>query len=354
MLSSQHKCFNFILDYPVSNSFLKREKGKLPYSVFKATTKEIRFMRSIFKGRAPTVFFVYPSYVPATQKYDQNVVKLYDRRSDEIEPLFMAFYISDRTHIYNAVVNTMKCNGFELIEKGDDFNLIWTGYIQIEDLNKLNKYQKVNHFPNSVHLGRKDLLWQNIYRMKLKYPLDFNITPHSWVLPDDFDEMNGILNSKLMQKKMLILKPNNSSCGRGIKVVQGSTKFLNKEDTIVSVYLDRPLLINEKKFDMRIYILVTSYNPLRVYIYNEGLARFATESYSNDPNILKNKFVHLTNFSINKRNVSKFVKNDGKKVKSRNEEDENLDDEDPEQENSSKWSLKFLKKYITRKFGAEK
>lgn len=40
----------------------------------------------------------------------------------------MAFYISDRTHIYNAVVNTMKSNGFDLLEKNQDFNLIWTGY----------------------------------------------------------------------------------------------------------------------------------------------------------------------------------------------------------------------------------
>ena len=64
------------------------------------------------------------------------------------------------------------------------------------------------------------------------------------------------------------------------------------------------------------YVLVTSYHPLRVYLYNEGLARFATELYSNDPNILKNKFVHLTNFSINKRNTKNYVRNDNKKSSS--------------------------------------
>ena len=57
---------------------------------------------------------------------------------------------------------------------------------------------------------------------------------------------------------------------------------------------------------------MTSYNPLRVYMYDEGLARFATEDYSNDPDILKNKFVHLTNFSINKRNIKNYVKNDNR------------------------------------------
>ena len=63
---------------------------------------------------------------------------------------------------------------------------------------------------------------------------------------------------------------------------------------------------------MRIYVVVTSFNPLRIYMYDEGLARFATEEYSNDPSILKNKFVHLTNFSINKKNVKNYVKNDNR------------------------------------------
>lgn len=94
-------------------------------------------------------------------------------------------------------------------------------------------------------------------------------------------------------------------------MVQGASCISNKEDNIVSFYIDRPLLINQKKFDMRVYVVVTSFHPLRVYMYQEGLARFATEEYSNDPNVLRNKFVHLTNFSINKKN-QKFVKNEGK------------------------------------------
>lgn len=60
------------------------------------------------------------------------------------------------------------------------------------------------------------------------------------------------------------------------------------------------MLINGYKFDLRIYVLVTSYNPLRIYLYEDGLARFCAEKFSLDDDNLDNRFAHLTNYSINK------------------------------------------------------
>lgn len=64
-------------------------------------------------------------------------------------------------------------------------------------------------------------------------------------------------------------------------------------------------MINGLKFDLRLYVLVTSMDPWRIYIYNEGLARFAVDVY--DPATSKDqKHAHLTNFSLNKKN-DKFI-----------------------------------------------
>jgi hypothetical protein len=48
---------------------------------------------------------------------------------------------------------------------------------------------------------------------------------------------------------------------------------------VVSRYIENPLLLNGHKFDLRIYVAITSYEPLRVYVYREGLVRFASEKY---------------------------------------------------------------------------
>jgi tubulin polyglutamylase TTLL4 len=68
-----------------------------------------------------------------------------------------------------------------------------------------------------------------------------------------------------------------------------------------------PHLISGYKYDLRVYVLVTSFNPLKVYMYTDGLVRFATEKYTLDPKNINQKFIHLTNFSINKKNTQKFV-----------------------------------------------
>lgn len=81
-----------------------------------------------------------------------------------------------------------------------------------------------------------------------------------------------------------IAKPDASSQGRGIVLFQDplKTDFITSEtnDLIVQKYVDRPFLLDGKKFDFRVYVLVSSCEPLEAYIYTEGLARFAVVPYA--------------------------------------------------------------------------
>lgn len=49
---------------------------------------------------------------------------------------------------------------------------------------------------------------------------------------------------------------------------------------VTSLLSSQPFIIDGFKFDLRIYVLVTSCDPLRIFVYKEGLVRFATTSYS--------------------------------------------------------------------------
>jgi tubulin polyglutamylase TTLL4 len=115
---------------------------------------------------------------------------------------------------------------------------------------------------------------------------------------------------------------------------------------LVSKYIANPHLIDGLKYDLRIYVLVTSYDPLKVYLFKEGLTRFATEKYSTNINSLKKRYVHLTNYSVNKRNVEGYVKNNDKVTNDGSTTAANSShnaEEDGGTPNSSKWNLLQLK-----------
>jgi len=99
--------------------------------------------------------------------------------------------------------------------------------------------------------------------------------------------------------------------GRGIFLTRKYEDIDMKsgEQFVAQRYMHKPYLIDDLKFDLRVYVLVYGTDPLRVFVYNEGLARFATEPYTGPyRNNLDNLYMHLTNYAINK-NSENFVKN---------------------------------------------
>ena len=133
----------------------------------------------------------------------------------------------------------------------------------------------MNHFPGTWELGRKDRLCKNVGRMRRRHPEVFNIQPRSFILPNDADEWR--LECERFPDGMYIIKPPASSRGRGIRMMRRPSDVKPEKDLLIQRYIRDPHLIDGYKYDMRLYVAVTCVDPLRVYVYREGLVRLATE-----------------------------------------------------------------------------
>ncbi|CAH2327661.1 tubulin polyglutamylase TTLL5 isoform X4 [Pelobates cultripes] len=230
------------------------------------------------------------------------------------------------------VRNMLSAHGFEEAKtSSSDFQLMWTGPgIQYPSYANLSKGQKINHFPRSSELSRKDFLCKNIQRLQRKDgEQQCNFLPQSYVLPEEYQDFSQVIAK---DQGPWIVKPVASCQGHGIRLINAISQISAKERLLVSRYISNPLLIKGYKFDLRLYVLVTSYDPLIIYFYEEGLARFATSKYRPAEHAMKNKFMHLTNYSINKDSPC-FVAND-----------------DPEKENyGSQWTMSAMLRHLKQK-----
>jgi tubulin polyglutamylase TTLL5 len=185
------------------------------------------------------------------------------------------------------------------------WNLLWTWSRPQIDLRLLFFFQKINHFLGSKELARKDLLKKNIERIKKlgnKARSSFDIIPETYFLPGENMQFIKKFREYSLEASLnyWIMKPVGLSRGRGIELVTRIEDIAFNEPVVVQKYLDNPLLLEGHKFDMRIYVVVLSINPLEAFVYREGFARISTEKYSLDREDLGNKFIHLTNFSVQK------------------------------------------------------
>jgi tubulin polyglutamylase TTLL9 len=161
-----------------------------------------------------------------------------------------------------------------------------------------------------IYCRRRQLEKEGRYEEAATYdfiPTTFMLPREYSIFVEKFKEVGGVW----------IMKPIGSAQGKGIfmftrlsEISEWRTDYKalrngkgGVDDTkdveayVVQRYLQQPLLIGGKKFDMRLYTLVTSFSPLKAYTYRRGFARFTNSRYSNDINDI---FKHLTNVAIQK------------------------------------------------------
>ncbi|KAI8812405.1 tubulin-tyrosine ligase/Tubulin polyglutamylase, partial [Cladochytrium replicatum] len=258
--------------------------------------------------------------------------------------------------------------GFKLVRGGRRWVGYWGKHCAAERFKHIRPWQKVNHFPTSFEIGRKDKLAWNLKRLRERVgdegAMDLDFLPETFTLPRARRKLRAVFQSH----PVWIVKPPANARGNGIKLINKWSDAPKKKEAVISRYGNRnlafyalseyslfitryiqnPLLIDHRKFDLRVYVLVTSFEPLRVYIYKEGIARFACDCYPVQLNskTIKNRFAHLTNFSVaRKKNKGEPTKQLGqeKAATKRRRSRRNLEipvDDDRFSMESCKWLLR--------------
>ncbi|XP_051663475.1 tubulin polyglutamylase TTLL11 isoform X2 [Manacus candei] len=168
---------------------------------------------------------------------------------------------------------------------------------------------QVNKFPGMMETVRKITLSRAMRTMQDLFPLEYNFYPRSWILPEELPlfvaEVRVMKDSDPSWKPTFIVKPDGGCQGDGIYLIKDPsdirlTGSIQSRPAVVQEYICKPLLVDKLKFDIRLYVLLKSLEPLEIYIAKDGLSRFCTEPYQ-EPTLknLHQVFMHLTNYSLN-------------------------------------------------------
>ncbi|XP_069382159.1 probable tubulin polyglutamylase TTLL9 isoform X2 [Paralichthys olivaceus] len=255
--------------------------------------------------------------------------------------------------LFNTIQNVLhqRPGWVEVKDDGEwDFNWCDVGWLRENfDNSYMEEHVRVNHFRNHYELTRKNLMVKNLkrYRKNLERDVGYmeaskcDFFPSTFALPSEYHLF--VEEFKRSTGSTWIMKPVAKSQGKGIFLFRklkdimdwkkDGTRSEEQKDAaqvesyVAQRYIENPYLINGRKFDLRIYILVTSYVPLKAWLYRDGFARFSSTRFS--LRSIDDKYMHLTNVAVQKT----------------------APDYDPEK--GCKWQLQQLRRYLTAKHGRE-
>ena len=285
MLSGEAKFVQYKTDAESDILSLHPQKIIFPIHKFRKKGDAYRFLLSLKKP-----------FAVSTPTYEEEHAKDVNVQLENADKLCL-YKMGPGVVAFRVVISTLHSAGMRHTVD-NDWNLLWGKRISATDWKRSNIYQKINHFPGSRNVGRKDLLHWNLAKFRQRFPTEFNFTPATFVLPQESRDFEAYTSAQ--EKHTFIVKPVASSCGKGIYLTESISLPWKHKSSLIQQYIPSPLLIDGRKFDLRVYVAVTGFNPLRAYVFEDGLVRFAPEKYPGDSNELTSIHKHVTNYSINK------------------------------------------------------
>lgn len=197
--------------------------------------------------------------------------------------------------LYRVVKHALRSSNIQWKPNNKNAVLVWADTIRAEFFDQLRPYQVINRIPWTQTMCRKVPFALLLLRAARYFPDEYNFLPKTYILPNEIKELDIAVKKG---EKTHIYKPDKGSLGQGIRIIQPKEPLVQFPHglAIAQEYVDS-YVIDDRKFDLRIYALIASLDPLTIYVFRNGVARFCTESVSE-----RSKFSLLTNTAVNSKN----------------------------------------------------
>ncbi len=186
----------------------------------------------------------------------------------------------------------------------DSWDACWhTGMPAARIFKTMGPHQTINHIPGNSAVTVKSMLYETLRDAQGRVAGDerrarFGFFPRSFLMPEDYHALQR--EGFRHPDKKWIAKPKRLSRGRGISVHADAATLPNDAKWLAQEYLADAHLYDGYKYVLRCYVLISSVEPLRVYLYKDGFVKLASELYRHGD--YNNLYAHLTNPDVNALN----------------------------------------------------
>lgn len=217
-----------------------------------------------------TLFFLF-------LHYQTHLIQIKEVPVKEKRPVYWVYARDSGSGYLKHVFAVLERIGFVRGTNESDWDLLWAHDYPFRNLYStminLKPHQKVNHFPGCGYITNKVDLSTS----------EGDYIPKSFKIPDDRDDL--MRYTKDNPDKIFVQK---SNAHRGIKIEKVQDLNLTASGSFVQEFIEKPFLVDGYKFDIGIYTVITSIDPLRVYAYKgDVLFRFCpVKYYPFDPEVV--------------------------------------------------------------------
>ena len=269
--------------------------------------QEITLISPIIKDNCKCHLKTIFLYNKIDKEYNKNAEKNYELKNITIYDLNEIVYSSASSYFLKnsySFRETLKYNNIFLLEDEYSPNILFS-YLtvnkSIEILSHLNEYSIFRGGIYNKYLSRKDYAYELYFNLKQKFPKDFDYMPESYIISKQKSEIEiKFKNYTQKENDLWLCKPVSGSLGEGIYFLKNYQDFLNCTE-LITKYIHNPHLSQKRKYHIRLYDFISSFIPLKIYVYKEAQIKRASHEYKYNLNEVSDRESFITNSFANIR-----------------------------------------------------